>query len=430
MKHAYTKEQMQTAIDAAYPVGHKDYDYLLDSDSSGLEWESEAPYRLAIMQAALAALPEPEPPTVDGKTPGQVAWDAGNEVQRRKFPNEPVMSWEEGEELHEQLEAAASAVLAAFGNQSQPAEKADADLKNAHQTAENYHKQALASEDRATANLRKLEKVEAELARVREMYDAKVIEESESVKPQLSQLRPIAEAGPVPEGCVRVYGYYHALEERWLLTMWRDSRHSHFADIQIPAAKDDNSAKPDPYAELKAAQADGKTIEVFVKDDEYGPDRWSKKENNSWTLPPENYRIKPEPETFEAHGKVWTRHTPEDPMPCDGKAKIQILHRVDGYANKTTYEAKSLFWGKGVESSHGGYSGDIIGWRYADEPTPEPLEPAPWTPKVGDVVTLKSGGPKMTVMDIEENGEIWCSWFNDHDGVLDQDFPTACLQPA
>jgi hypothetical protein len=37
-------------------------------------------------------------------------------------------------------------------------------LKNASQTAVLYHKQSLASEDRATENLRKLEKAEAELA--------------------------------------------------------------------------------------------------------------------------------------------------------------------------------------------------------------------------------------------------------------------------
>jgi hypothetical protein len=52
---------------------------------------------------------------------------------------------------------------------------------------------------------------------------------------------------------------------------------------------------PDPYAELRAACAAGKAIEVFIADDEYGPDRWSLKENNSWSLPPERYRIKPEP---------------------------------------------------------------------------------------------------------------------------------------
>lgn len=58
------------------------------------------------------------------------------------------------------------------------------------------------------------------------------------------------------------------------------------------------SPKPDPYAELKKAHAEGKVIEVFIKDDEYGPDRWSKKKSDGWPLPPEHYRIKPEP-TFQ-----------------------------------------------------------------------------------------------------------------------------------
>jgi uncharacterized protein YodC (DUF2158 family) len=49
-----------------------------------------------------------------------------------------------------------------------------------------------------------------------------------------------------------------------------------------------------------------------------------------------------------------------------------------------------------------------------------------WNPEVGDIVCLKSGGPEMTVMDPEENGEFWCSWF--HDGNLSsQDFPKETL---
>ena len=48
----------------------------------------------------------------------------------------------------------------------------------------------------------------------------------------LSQLRPISEAGPVPEGCVRVYGYHHDPESRWALTTWQDSQDTHFADIR------------------------------------------------------------------------------------------------------------------------------------------------------------------------------------------------------
>lgn len=31
--------------------------------------------------------------------------------------------------------------------------------------------------------------------------------------------------------------------------------------------------------------------------------------------------------------------------------------------------------------------------------------------KVGDVVQLKSGGPNMTVAEIQQNGNVWCQWF-------------------
>ena len=32
--------------------------------------------------------------------------------------------------------------------------------------------------------------------------------------------------------------------------------------------------------------------------------------------------------------------------------------------------------------------------------------------KRGDVVVLKSGGPRMTVDSEQENGELWCVWFD------------------
>jgi uncharacterized protein YodC (DUF2158 family) len=32
--------------------------------------------------------------------------------------------------------------------------------------------------------------------------------------------------------------------------------------------------------------------------------------------------------------------------------------------------------------------------------------------KVGEVVQLKSGGPKMTVQNIQGN-EVWCTWFDE-----------------
>ena len=51
--------------------------------------------------------------------------------------------------------------------------------------------------------------------------------------------------------------------------------------------------------------------------------------------------------------------------------------------------------------------------------------------KVGDVVTLKSGGPVMTVTDIQDDGQAQCQWFkpgppnpsDDEDGLVTRCFP-------
>lgn len=37
--------------------------------------------------------------------------------------------------------------------------------------------------------------------------------------------------------------------------------------------------------------------------------------------------------------------------------------------------------------------------------------------KIGDVVQLKSGGPTMTIEDIEDSGKVRCKWF-DRDQTL------------
>ena len=64
------------------------------------------------------------------------------------------------------------------------------------------------------------------------------------------------------------------------------------------------------------------------------------------------------------------------------------------------------------------------------KPSTEPLEIKPWTPAVGDVVTLKSGGPKMTV-NAKESAIIWdVVWISTDGFIRFASFPTACLQPA
>lgn len=46
----------------------------------------------------------------------------------------------------------------------------------------------------------------------------------------------------------------------------------------------------------------------------------------------------------------------------------------------------------------------------------------------GDVVQLKSGGPRMTILWIDDNGNATCSWFDKSGKALEQVFPLASLQ--
>lgn len=237
-------------------------------------------------------------------------------------------------------------------------------------------------------------------------------------KTQLSILRPISEAGEVPAGCVRVSGWLE--EDGWYVSPGNCEQDTHFADIRLPEEAPKEEEKPDPYAELKAAHAAGKAIEQSG----HGSGDWFEcGPVIAWSRPVECYRIKPEPYTFEAHGKTWTRHTPGDPMPCDGMAMVEWILESE-LAGRCSFKPN---WNNKAKNL-GSWSG-IAGWRYADEPTPKkPVKP--WTPAVGDVVKLKSNGPKMTVMDEKENGEFWCRWFHTDGTISGNGFPAATLIPA
>lgn len=72
----------------------------------------------------------------------------------------------------------------------------------------------------------------------------------------------------------------------------------------------------------------------------------------------------PAPETFEAHGLTWFKHTPGDPMPCDGDAKINwLLSREKGGEEYTHWDklAKDIPWGGAL---------GVVGWRYATADAP------------------------------------------------------------
>jgi len=204
---------------------------LLASDFNTVAWPAEKPARLALARGLLARLPEPTPPTADGKTPGQVAFEAwGN--QSDEWHKSLCSNWQ----------AAASAVLAAFGG---------AEILRWKDAAQSIREEINKQQDRA-------EKAEAELARKNEMWENQMIvirrlqlqvEELED-KSYLSTLRPIAEAGEVPDGAVRYYfiqhpGFFGTGAQR------PSPKDTHYADIYLPEASQpaveaEKAEKPEP----------------------------------------------------------------------------------------------------------------------------------------------------------------------------------------
>jgi len=73
-----------------------------------------------------------------------------------------------------------------------------------------------------------------------------------------------------------------------------------------------------------------------------------------------------------------------------------------------------------------------VGYMTDEAPSPTPvatLPSPPWTPKVGDTVKLKSSGPVMTVLGFYKDDDCLCGW---HDGAkpISAQYPAACLEPA
>ena len=528
MKTNHTDEQYQAAIDAAcneQPFAS------LSLDKLGMTWEREKPLRSAILKSALDRLPEPPPPTADGKTPGQLSFEvtAGNGYTWNTCPLS----------VKEQWEKTASAVLAAFGGTgleaaiarmeavdweswgvvgssnaavsgfrdeviaaaregqpaSQPAETpwtewhggecpvdmttvveleykmrsgqtdvisppmyldwshypdspsfeviayrvtkwkpgfdhAVVDWKAKYEAQETTLNQVL---ETVASICARAEKAEAELANLRDWkvqqlqveseWDCQMLAKKLGVsigqscragiqkailamleQPQLSTLRPIAEEGEVSAGAVRVFA---SKLDGWKPKAYQITADTHFADILMPEAK---------APAVEAAEPD-KSYVVCTR-----LDCLEKITHYEGTCP--ECTAKPA-DTFTSHGKTWTRHTPGDPMPCDGESRVYIL--CDGSKSEKDWGAIRT---AGVLNWSNEPTGDwqIIGWRHADEPTPaEPVKP--WTPAVGDVVTLKSGGPKMTAVKAAPESCFWCNWFDvaeRHEGC----FPAATLQLA
>jgi len=347
---------LQAAIDAAFQTnGKKHCGNLVTSKHHTIYWPDESPARLAVAKAFLAALPPAE---------------QSAEIEKLKAELASLQQWKS-----EQLQVESE------WNPQMLANKLGVGLGQS-----------------CRAGIQK-----AVLALLEQ--------------PSLSRLRPIAEAGPVPEGCVRTFAWL-AMSNAWCYTASQESWITHFADIILPTSEAEQKA--DLYAKLKAAHAAGKVIQT--KWTNHG---WKDNPSPDWTLPPERYRIKPEPKTFEAHGKTWTRHTPGDPCPVEGHVLLNVLWRWELQESSIGFSeerADTIEWGKKEDARYA----EVIGWRYADESQPEPAQP--WQPAVGDVVRLKSGGAHATVKGLTSDGLVSCIWFTANGQYHQFQVPAACLE--
>ena len=174
MKTNHTNEQLQAAIDEAFPKGRTEDIRLLDLSPASPYWDEEAPNRLVIIKSALATLPEP---------------------------------MDEESMLLNLL-----AVIHRDGG---------------HYQAEHGTRKAVADACK-------------EWQRLISIAEKTVLTEP---KQSLSQLRPITEAGAVPEGCVRYYIYKK--DGEWTTaTKHRAMQDTHFADIRLPVPAEKPNPKP------------------------------------------------------------------------------------------------------------------------------------------------------------------------------------------
>lgn len=440
MKHNYDEPTMQAAIDAACKATasstHRPLFALLSLEESDTndDWPKEKPARLDLLKTALDHLPEPpppesktcsvcnwtnisllnlgepgdprwvcpgcckrafdqtQPPVVDGKTPGQVCHES--------MYNTP--EWKRllaGDKAA--CESAASAVLAAFGNKPQPT---------------GQHGPAGMPPLRGPGLI--LEPVETpEEIPWTAWHGGECPLKDEEVEEYEWKLRD----GTIQPGSATNYGLFPPQGRKWnhigndfdiiayRVTKWKEGFGPVDWKARAEKAEAELAKRINLVQQIKALQ-----LSTLRLPESKAPDVAATAEVAK-------------PETFEAHGKTWTRHAPGDPPPCDGDALIEWIFDSE-YSGEVTFIPNQFRKAHALKSWSG-----IIGWRYADKVPEviheggEVLQVALWTPQVGDVVTLKSGGPKMTVLD--PHPICYCSWFSDGE-FYSNNFPASTLIPA
>ena len=99
---------------------------------------------------------------------------------------------------------------------------------------------------------------------------------------------PLKEGETITADCVWFDDWHntHKISSKYIGEAFAKWHSTYFRSVEIPAPE------PDPYAELKAAFAAGKTIQHNLGST---IDVWSTTLDPEWTDPPQRYRIKPEP---------------------------------------------------------------------------------------------------------------------------------------
>lgn len=364
---------------------------LREARKSEDHWHSEAELlraEEAKTQADLAALrqsTQSAQPILadDGRSLGQVAFDAGNAVQKIKFPKREIETWEESAEVHEMIEAAAQAVAAVVLAQA----------------------------------VRRMEAVPMiEMWKV--FYRNRLIKEVRDLLIAAAKGEGQAMTKNVPGDKCPSCG--------------AEEVESNTPNTTYACGSSDYDGRPDTFHPGDKCE----TKPVVVNEppqNERQPDLSGESEKQDLGAMVKAAR---EAAIKGLTGPAWIPHD-GGPCPLKDEDVEQFEFKIrGGGVSGPVYVPNGWRW------SNDGTTGDIIAYRvlkwkpgFGPEKKAQQAEPAQpttspgWTPTVGQTVRLKSGGPVMVVHHIAKDGSIACT--HNINGAFEfATLPASCLTPV
>lgn len=399
--HDYTDEQLQAAIDAAFPAGARPEGFNLDNRPSSVDWKLEAPNRLAIARAFLADLPKPAEADPYARLKAYAA--AGARI-RCYYRDEGQVSFWGGWNVHGRWEWC------------QPVDQYEIHPDDLHMCPE-YAPKPQAWTMPAPPPGRRWHREDWTQDMLPEGYrpllDGEVIDKEDEfyycgVGPWNSAVDSsvYASGKRVDDGAV----YFRTRRP-----------------LPAEASAEPEQVKPTQEALLEeamkhpgvaAAKGEGQAMTKNVPGDKCpacgAEEVESNTPNTTYACGSSDYDGRPD--TFHPGDKCEAQPVVANEPPQDEKQPD-----LSGESEKQDEPAQAHPCVCGSPTT--------IGTVHRND-GPCYQEPAqPWTPKPGDVVRLKSGGPEMTVEAPNKDSNTFCSWF-DGNGINQRFFPAACLTPA